>query len=169
MDYGNHGDLRQPLTFKTCHSDLLYSSFHACLASLYFFKTINDEEIIEKVKKQLLYDAIPFVVFFLLFTGLLMLKDGFAVNPATGEVFMQPFKYFHNLIEMPVVAILFLVGVVTGISRNYLTGCFFVKYGEKGIWFVRIRNSSDSILDYSCWQVLIILPTILRLQIYRVH
>ena len=29
--------------------------------------------------------------------------DGFAVNPDTGEVFMQPYKYFMNLIEMPIV------------------------------------------------------------------
>jgi cytochrome d ubiquinol oxidase subunit II len=82
------------------------------LASLYFFKTINNTEIIAKVKKQLWYNGIPFVAFFLLFTGLLLLKDGFAVNPATGDIFMQPYKYFINLIEMPVVAVLFISGVV---------------------------------------------------------
>ena len=105
------------------------------LACLYFMKTINNEEIIEKAKKQLLYNAIPFVVFFLLFTGLLLLKDGFAVNPATTEVFMQPYKYFHNLIEMPVVAVLFLGGVVLVLAGIILPVVSAVKYGEKGIWF----------------------------------
>jgi cytochrome d ubiquinol oxidase subunit II len=105
------------------------------LACLYFLKTINNVEIIEKSKKQLLYNAIPFVVFFLLFTGLLLLKDGFAVNPATSEVFMQPYKYFHNLIEMPVVAVLFLAGVVLVLSGIILPVISAVKYGEKGIWF----------------------------------
>jgi cytochrome bd ubiquinol oxidase subunit II len=105
------------------------------LACLYFFKTISNEPIIEKVKKQLLYNAIPFLVFFLLFTGLLLLKDGFAVNPATGEVFMQPFKYFKNLIEMPVVAILFLGGVVAVLAGIGLPILSFSKYGEKGIWY----------------------------------
>ena len=105
------------------------------LACLYFLKTINNEEIIEKSKKQLLYNAIPFVVFFLLFTGLLLLKDGFAVNPATSEVFMQSYKYFHNLIEMPVVAVLFLAGVVLVLSGIILPVISAVKYGEKGIWF----------------------------------
>jgi cytochrome d ubiquinol oxidase subunit II len=104
------------------------------LASLYFFKTINDTEIIEKVKKQLWYDAIPFVVFFLLFTGLLLLKDGFAVNQETGEVFMKPFKYFHNLIEMPIVAILFLAGVVMVLSGIILPIVSYVKHSEKAIW-----------------------------------
>ena len=105
------------------------------LACLYFFKTINNEEIIERTKKQLLYNAIPFVVFFLLFTGLLMFKDGFAVNPATGEIFMQPYKYFHNLIEMPLVALLFLTGVVLVLTGIILPVISHVKNGEKGIWF----------------------------------
>jgi len=105
------------------------------LACLYFFKTINNEEIIERTKKQLLYNAIPFVVFFLLFTGLLMFKDGFAVNPATGEIFMQPYKYFHNLIEMPLVLLLFLTGVVLVLTGIILPVISYVKHGEKGVWF----------------------------------
>jgi cytochrome d ubiquinol oxidase subunit II len=105
------------------------------LACLYFFKTINDEEIIANTKKQLVYNAIPFLVFFLTFTGLLMFKDGFAVNPATSEVFMQPFKYFHNLIEMPIVAILFLAGVVLVLAGIILPVISLIKYGDKGIWF----------------------------------
>ena len=105
------------------------------LACLYFFKTINNEEIIERTKKQLLYNAIPFVVFFLLFTGLLMFKDGFAVNPATGEIFMQPYKYFHNLIEMSLVLLLFLTGVVLVLTGIILPVISYVKHGEKGVWF----------------------------------
>ena len=105
------------------------------LASLYFLRTIAVQRIIEKVKKQLLYDAIPFVVFFLLFTALLMLKDGFAVNSSSGEVFMQPFKYFHNLIEMPLVALLFLSGVLSVLAGIILPVVSYSKYGDKGIWF----------------------------------
>jgi cytochrome bd ubiquinol oxidase subunit II len=103
------------------------------LACLYFFRTIDDDEVITDVKKQLLYNAIPFVVFFLLFTGLLMLKDGFAVNPATGEVFMQPYKYFRNLVEMPLVAIMFLGGVVMVLAGIILPVLSYVKHGNKAI------------------------------------
>jgi cytochrome d ubiquinol oxidase subunit II len=105
------------------------------LASLYFFRTISNEEIIGRIRKQLFYDAIPFVIFFLLFTGFLMLKNGFAVNPVSGEVFMQPYKYFHNLIEMPMVAVLFLAGVVMVLSGIAMPVISFSKYGDKGIWF----------------------------------
>jgi len=103
------------------------------LACLYFFRSIDNDEIIADVKKQLLYNAIPFLVFFLLFAALLMLKDGFAVNPATGEVFMQPFKYFRNLIEMPLVAILFLGGVVLVLAGIILPVISYLKHGNKAI------------------------------------
>jgi cytochrome bd ubiquinol oxidase subunit II len=105
------------------------------LASLYFFRTISNEEIIGRIRKQLFYDAIPFVIFFLLFTGFMMLKNGFAVNPVSGEVFMQPYKYFHNLIEMPLVAVLFLAGVVLVLSGIAMPVISFSKFGDKGIWF----------------------------------
>jgi cytochrome d ubiquinol oxidase subunit II len=105
------------------------------LALLYFLNTINDIEITGRIKRHLWFSAIPFVIFFLLFTALLMLKDGFAVNPENGEIFMRPYKYFINLVEMPFVAILFLTGVVLvllGITRVILS---VEKYGDKAIWF----------------------------------
>lgn len=105
------------------------------LALLYFMNMIDNTEIIEKVKKQLWYNAIPFLVFFLTFTGMLMLTDGFAVNPLTGEVFMQPFKYFINLIDMPIIALLFLAGVVLVLLGIILPIYSYVKYSNKAIWF----------------------------------
>jgi cytochrome bd ubiquinol oxidase subunit II len=104
------------------------------LACLYFFRTIENDEVIEDVKKQLLYNAIPFVVFFLLFTGMLLWKQGFAVNQATAEVYMQPYKYFRNLIEMPLVAIMFLIGVVMVLAGIALPLLAYAKHGDKGIY-----------------------------------
>jgi len=104
------------------------------LALLYFMNRVNNSEIMERVKKQLLYNAIPFVIFFLTFVIWLLFSKGFAVNPITKEVFMEPYKYLHNLIEMPVVAILFLFGVVfvlLGIIRPLTC---FAKCSTKGIW-----------------------------------
>ena len=102
------------------------------LGLLYFMNSINDENIFKKSNKQLLYNTIPFLVFFLLFMTLLLTKEGFAVNPDTKEVFMEPFKYLHNFIEMPLVSILFLIGVVL-----VLTGIFLgiIKKRSNGIWF----------------------------------
>jgi cytochrome d ubiquinol oxidase subunit II len=83
------------------------------LGLLYFIFTVEHEKIAERSRKHLLYNAIPFLVFFLWFVVQLVLKPGFAVHPDTSEVFMENFKYLHNLVQMPLNTILFLVGVVT--------------------------------------------------------
>lgn len=104
------------------------------LALLYFMNRINNTGIIERAKKQLLYNAIPFIVFFLTFTIWLMLSKGFAINPTTKEVVTEPFKYFHNLIQMPMVAILFVIGVVLVLIGIIRPITCFVKCSTKGIW-----------------------------------
>ncbi len=104
------------------------------LALLYFMNRVSNSAIMVRVKKQLLINAIPFVMFFLTFTIWLLFSPGFAVDPTTGLVSIEPFKYFHNLIAMPVVAVLLLLGVamvLVGIIRPLTC---FVKCGTKGIW-----------------------------------
>jgi len=104
------------------------------LALLYFMNRIKHVEMMERVKKQLLINAIPFVVFFLTFVIWTLLSSGFAVNPETKEVFVEPYKYLHNLLQMPVVAIMFVLGValvLIGIIRPLTC---FEKCSTKGIW-----------------------------------
>lgn len=99
---------------------------------LYFMNSIDDDAIVQRSQKHLWFNAIPFVFFFLTFVIWLMLRDGFAVNPDNGEIFMQANKYFNNFIEMPVVLVVFLVGVMlvlTGIIISLL------KKTSVGIWF----------------------------------
>jgi len=104
------------------------------LSLLYFMNRLNNAAIMERVKKQLLYNAIPFVAFFLIFAIWLLLRDGFTVNPQTGEITMEPYKYLHNLIGMPMVAVLFLLGVVMVLLGIFRAITCFVKCHMKGIW-----------------------------------
>lgn len=104
------------------------------LAVLFFIQNVDHTDIISRARKQLFYDAVPFLVFFLMFLGILFLKEGFAVNPETGEVNMEPYKYLHNLTAMPVVAILFILGVVLVLLGIFRTGFYFEKCSSKGIW-----------------------------------
>ncbi len=102
------------------------------LGILYIVNSVKSPTIFERALKQMWYNGVPFLVFFLSFIGGLLIKDGFAVNPETGIVSMEPYKYLHNFIEMPVVAIIFLAGVVlvlTGMIR------FMFLRNNKGIWF----------------------------------
>ena len=102
-------------------------------ALLYFINNIDDAEITVRCRKHLVIETALFLVFFLTFLVHLLFADGFAVNPETKEVFMQPYKYFTNLIEMPAVTVILLVGVVGvlyGIIRTILPGTW-----KRGIWY----------------------------------
>lgn len=107
------------------------------LACLFFINRLADQELIKRTRKFLLWNSIPFVVFFLIFVIWTFLSEGFAVNPETKAVYMQQYKYFINLVEMPVVGIIFIVGVLqvlygiirTILSEKFSTGIFFTGVG----------------------------------------
>ena len=102
------------------------------LAMLYFINNIDNASIIKRSAKHLKYCSSAFLIFFLLFVGLILTKEGFAVDPDTKIVFMEKFKYLHNLLEMPLVLIMFIIGVV-GVLYGIFLGAF--KTSSKGIWF----------------------------------
>lgn len=105
------------------------------LALQYFINMIDDISISTRARKQMWFNAIPFVVLFLVFAIWLMLRDGFAVNPDNAMVYMEPYKYFKNLIEMPALLVMLLLGVVLvlfGIYKSMLTGSI------KGVWYTGI-------------------------------
>ena len=82
------------------------------LGALYFINNIADKELVGKCRRSLIANTALFLVFFLTFVIRTLLADGYAVNPETKEIYMEPYKYFNNFIEMPVVLIIFLAGVV---------------------------------------------------------
>ncbi|MDR0681409.1 MAG: cytochrome d ubiquinol oxidase subunit II [Dysgonamonadaceae bacterium] len=103
------------------------------LAILYFINNIDDETVRERCRKRLPIEAALFLVFFLTFFVRQLLVEGFAVDPVTGEVFMEKYKYFNNFIQVPAVAIVLLVGVVLvlyGIAMPIIS-----KNSTKSIWF----------------------------------
>lgn len=106
------------------------------LGTLYFINNIRSESLVQRCRRQLVVDGIPFLLLFLAFVAHVLLKDGFAVQPETGEIAMEPFKYFNNLIAMPYLLVLFLVGVVGvlfGLGKS-----IFCKTYTRGIWFAGV-------------------------------
>lgn len=101
-------------------------------ALLYFINNIDDEEVNAASRRALAWNATAFLLFFLPYLSFLLTKEGFAVNPETGEVFMQAYKYFINLVEMPAVLAMMLIGVVLVLAGILLT---LLRPGyKKGIW-----------------------------------
>ena len=104
------------------------------LGILYFMNTVADPSILGRTRKQMWINAVPFLVFFLAWVAALVLGKGFAVDPASGQVSMEPYKYLHNLLQMPVVLILFLLGVVAVLAGILPTLLYGKKIFTKGIW-----------------------------------
>lgn len=100
---------------------------------LYFINNIIEPEINREARKRLLPNAVIFLVFFLAFVGFLMMTEGFAINPETGEIYMEPNKYWNNLIQQPYLLVALLIGVV-GVLFGIFKTIFTPNY-SKGIWF----------------------------------
>lgn len=106
------------------------------LGNLYFINNIRNEGLVARCRRQLITDAVPFLIFFLAFVIRTLLKDGYAVNPDTQIIVVEPFKYFHNLVEMPLLLVLFLVGVACvlfGLVKSIISSVY-----TKGIWFAGV-------------------------------
>mgnify|MGYP000838945159 FL=1 len=103
------------------------------LGSLYFINNISDADLVKRCRRALWGNTGLFLIFFLSFVIRTLLAEGYAVNPENGEIFMEPYKYLTNFIEMPVVLVVFLIGVLAvlwGIIRTLWKPAF-----DKGIWF----------------------------------
>ena len=124
--------LEAVLTFHNVALGLTVFFLARILGLLYFISTVDDEVIEKRSRKHLMYNAVPFLVFFLYFIIRLLLMSGFAVNPDSGEVFMQENKYLKNVLEMPLNSVLLLIGVV-GVLWGIASTIFM--NSSKGFWF----------------------------------
>lgn len=100
------------------------------LGTLYIIDNVDDEDIRSRGSVRLIGCTVPFLVLFLVFFVRLLLKDGYAVDAATGVVSLEPMKYLHNYLAMPLLVVLTLAGVVlllygvvrTIVSKTYIRG-----------------------------------------------
>ena len=100
------------------------------LGILYVMNNVNDENIRSRGSVRLIGATVPFLILFLAFLIRTLLKDGYAYDPATGIIFMEPMKYLHNLLDMWYLTIILLIGVVlllfaivkTVVSKTYVKG-----------------------------------------------
>ena len=102
------------------------------LGTLYIINNVDDENIRSRSSVRLVGCTITFLIFFLAFLVRTLLKEGFAVDPSTGLIVMEPMKYMHNLIAMWPLLIVFAVGVMLllyGVGRTIVSKTYI-----KGIW-----------------------------------
>jgi len=102
------------------------------LGNLYFQKNIEHTEIMKRSKKSLLINSVLFLVFFLFWLVMLLISEGYALNPETGQIYTEKYKYLNNFLEQPILLIMFLLGVV-GVLVGIALALF--KDSDKGIHF----------------------------------
>ncbi|MBP5771838.1 MAG: cytochrome d ubiquinol oxidase subunit II [Bacteroidaceae bacterium] len=106
------------------------------LGILYFMNNVEDENIRCRGSVRLVGQTVPFLILFVAYLVHVLLKDGYAYDPSTGSIFMEPMKYLHNLIALWPLAIILVIGVVLvlyGILRTIRSKTYV-----GGIWPVGI-------------------------------
>ena len=106
------------------------------LGLLYIINNVADDALRSKCRNKLKLTTVFFLVFFLPFLIRTLFKQGFACDPATGVIVMEPMKYLHNLLDMWYVLILLLVGV--GLLLYAILTTIRRKDCISGIWFAGV-------------------------------
>ena len=101
------------------------------LGALYAINNIADKNLDKQLRRSLIYSFGSFLLLLVLVLAQLFTMEGFAVDKQ-GAVFMEPYKYLNNLLEMPAVLVMFLVGAVLLVIGVVLT-LVKPKY-VRGIW-----------------------------------
>ena len=102
------------------------------LGILYIMNNVDDEDIRSRDSVRLVGCMVPFLMLFIAFFVRTLHKDGYAVDPTTGLVFMQPMKYLHNYLCLWPLAVLTVTGVVLllyGVVRTIHSSTYI-----RGIW-----------------------------------
>ena len=102
----------------------------AILGALFVIQNVDDEDIRAKMRRSVKGLVLPFLVFLLPWVVILLLRPGYAVSEE-GVVSLEKCKYLHNLLQMPTVLAMLLVGVVLvllGIWKGAFTK------SRAGIW-----------------------------------
>ncbi len=94
------------------------------LADLYFIFIIEEDAIVERMRKALKIDFGLFLVLFLVVAVMLLTRDGVGYNDK--GFYIEHYKYLHNFLAMPIVLIAFLSGVALvlyGVAINFVKVC----------------------------------------------
>ena len=102
-----------------------------CLGALYMINNIDDNDLRANLRRNLMLCFGGFLLMLVLVLVHFITMDGFAVD-TEGVVTMEKGKYFHNLIQMPAVLIMFLLGAVLLVAGVVMT--LAKKEFNRGIW-----------------------------------
>lgn len=99
------------------------------LGGLYIINNVNDDQIRARARRQIIFNTVIFLVFFLAFLFKVILGYGYAYDD-NGTISIVYQKYLTNLMEMWYLTVIILIGVVlllygivkTILNKNYIRG-----------------------------------------------
>ena len=110
---------------------LMVTLLALCLGALYMINNIDHKQLAIQLRRTLTWCFVAFLVVLVVVLVQLFTMEGFAVDEA-GVVSMEAGKYFQNLIQMPILLVVFLVGallLVAGVVLTLMKPTF-----NRGIW-----------------------------------
>ena len=99
------------------------------LACQYLLNAVGEQRITERARRMMRPLSLLFLAAFLSFLGALLVSTGWSYD-ASGVVAAEPYKYLHNLLQMPLVSVVMLIGVVL-VLASILLGW---RGSRKAIW-----------------------------------
>lgn len=98
--------------------------------ALYIINNVDNENVRCRASVRLVGSLAAFLLFFVTTLVHILLKEGYAYDPATGVIHAEPYKYLTNMITLWPLAVLLLAGVAlflygsarTIISKTYTGG-----------------------------------------------
>ena len=106
------------------------------LGALYLLNRNQNDELTSRLHKHVLVSAIPFLVLFVAFVVRLLLIDGLTYQLAQQQFVVESGKYWHNFMALPLVSVMFILGVVLVLIGIAIT--LMNKQKKCGIWWVGI-------------------------------
>ena len=110
------------------------------LGLMYLANSIDDGELAVKIKKALIMNSVPFLVFFLTFTAFLLTGKGYMADSATGDISLANHHYLNVLLSHAGILILFgtgvllvLVSIYQGIFRNSVKAIWYAGFGTVAV------------------------------------
>ena len=102
------------------------------LGILYVINNVDNTSIRSRATVRLVGNIVPLLVFLIVSLVHIFIQDGYAVDPQTGAVYLEPYKYLHNYLAVWPLAVMLLAGV--GLFLYGSGKSLYVRHFNKGIW-----------------------------------
>lgn len=106
------------------------------MACLYFMNNIDDDSLMPKVRKELIRNSVAMIFLLVIWVVNLVLSDGYAIDE-NQRVFIQEYKYLHNLLEMPLNSLILALGLALTLVGMVKA---IINSSPKAIWYSGIGS-----------------------------